>query len=145
MAKPSTIERKLGNMRVNVPYFADQIEPKGRLLPQPECQACWYYFMLAHQAALGVGSGPESQVIVVDDSLETPLWMEHRYHQIARTVAMIYGLESPDSFLPYAPLVEKEAERIAYEKNQPFEMPYGIWKPFGVGEIGRKPSIIGLQ
>jgi hypothetical protein len=143
MAKPpAKIDSKMGSFRVVMPIFEDQLEPKGRLIPDRGCQACWYYFMLAQQCMLAVGTGPESQIIVVDDGLETPLWMENRFHQIAQTTAMLYGLESPDDFLKYAPLIEQEANRIYGIMDQPFVMPVQIWKPFMVGKDKSRLGII---
>lgn len=135
-------EVKLGDLHLRFPVFEDQIEPKGFLKPDKECHACWYYFMLAYASWLGAGTGPESQIIVVDPGLETPLWMEKRWHQIAKTVALIYGLESPDSFLPFAKIVEQEANRISPEG---FEMPAEIWRPFMVGKEGRTSGLIGFN
>jgi hypothetical protein len=135
-------QTKLGGFTVNFLVFADQVEPKGRLVDEKGCHACWYYFMLAYSNWKEVGTGPESQIIVVDEGLETPLWMEHRYHNIAKAVAMIYGLESPDDFLKFAPLVEKEAERIYAIMEQPFTMPVDIWKPFMVGNDASRLGII---
>jgi hypothetical protein len=114
-------------LKFNYPFFTDQVEPKGRLLIDKRCHACWFYFMLATKNKNVVGKGPEDQIIEVDPGLETPLWMDLRYDQIARSVAMIYSLESPDEFLPYFEIVEKEANRLG------FEVPFEIVTPFGVG------------
>ncbi len=112
--------------------FRDQIEPKGRLVIAKECHACWYYFMLAYSSWESAGDGPESQIITVDPALQTPEWMERRFDQIARTVAMIYQLDSPEAFLPYFPIVEREAKRMS-PFGEAFEIPFAILKPFGVG------------
>jgi hypothetical protein len=89
--------------------------------------ACWYYYMLAHKNWLRVGRGPEDQIIVEDSALQKPLWMNHEYHQIATSVATLYGLTSPDDFIRFFPLVQAEAQRIG------FEVPYEIIEPFDVG------------
>lgn len=96
--------------------FEDQIEPKGYLTRDKRAHACWYYFVLATKNRADVGKGPESQTIVVPSHDEgSVLWMDKRYAQIARSVAMLYGLNSPDDFTGYWPLVEKEARRLGIE------------------------------
>ena len=114
-------------LKLNYPMFVDQVEPKGRLIIDRRCHACWYYYILASKNLAKVGRGPEDQIIEVDPGLETPLWMDLRFDQLARTIAMMYQLESPDEFLRFFPIVEQEANRLG------FEVPYQIVAPFGVG------------
>lgn len=114
-------------LHFDYPYFKDQLAPKGELLVDKRCHACWFYYVLAAKNRADTGTGPDSQIIEVDPGLNTPLWMERRYHQIATTVALIYGLSSPDEFLPFFPVVEREARRHG------FEIPPDILTPFMVG------------
>ena len=109
------------------PMFYEQIEPRGRLVLDKACHACWHYYMLADKNRVKVGRGIDDQIIVIEEGEYAPDWMDKRYHQIAKTVAMIYGLESPEDFLPYFPLVEAEARRLGYTVE------FEIIKPFGVG------------
>ena len=109
------------------PLFMDQVEPRGRLLLNKACHACWFYYMLADKNRVKVGSGIEDQTITFDSGEQEPDWMNKRYHQIAQTVAMIYGLNSPEDFLPYFPVVEAEAQRLGYTVH------WELLRPFGVG------------
>lgn len=81
------------------PFFEDYLEPKGALAINKECHACFYYAMLAAKARGLVGSGIDSQIITYRVGDQPPEWMESRDEELARSVALIYGLESPDSFL----------------------------------------------
>src|SRR3546814_13846836 len=76
------------------------------------CHACWYYLMLAQKNKEQVGKGPESQIITVDTwSSEKPLWHEKRYKAIAKSVAIIYGCDSPEDFLKFIGPCLREAQR----------------------------------
>lgn len=52
-----------------------------------------------------VGDSIEDQIITDESE-----WMDKRYESLARTVAMIYGLPSPDEFMKFWPYVVKEAQ-----------------------------------
>lgn len=88
-------------MKINYEYpmFSDYLEPKGALAINKESHACFYYVMLAMKARALVGKGIESQIIEYKVGEAAPLWLESRDEEIARSVALIYGLESPDAFL----------------------------------------------
>ena len=43
---------------------------------------------------------------------ENATFLNKNYKAIAKSVAVIYGLESPDEFLRFRRLIEKEAERL---------------------------------
>lgn len=118
---------KGGTLKLRYPYFVDQIEPKGRLLIQKECHACYYYMIIARNNIMAVGKGPESQIIVIDDGEETPLWMDKQLDQQARSVATLYQLESPEEFLVFVPQAMEEMKR------QGFEVPLEVLRPFGIG------------
>lgn len=89
------------DMKINYeyPFFADYIEPKGALAINKESHACFYYVMLAMKARALVGSGIDSQIIEYEVGTTPPAWMESRDEELARSVALVYGLESPDDFL----------------------------------------------
>jgi hypothetical protein len=56
--------------------------------------------MLAYKAR--GNAGPiETQIIEYKVGEAIPLWREQRDSEIAQSVAIIYGLESPDKFLIY--------------------------------------------
>jgi hypothetical protein len=90
------------NKRLNYeyPFFEDMVEPHGALTINKECHACFYYAMLAYKAR--GNAGPiETQIIEYKVGEAIPLWREQRDSEIAQSVAIIYGLESPDKFLIY--------------------------------------------
>lgn len=74
--------------------YPNLTKPHGALSSDSRSQACWYFYSLAHKVYEMVGKSIEDQFGVLDDEL----WMDKRYVQIARSVAMQYGLESPDEF-----------------------------------------------
>lgn len=81
------------------PMFEDYIEPKGALAINRESHACFYYAMLAAKARGLVGSGIDSQIIQYRVGDTPPAWKESMDEELARSVAILYGLESPDAFL----------------------------------------------
>lgn len=119
----------IGKIKFTYPIFTDQIEPKGRLIIDRACHACWFYVSLAMKNLELVGIGPESQVIVVEDGGPTPLWNKLNFDQIARSIALMYQLDSPEVFLRYRPLIEREALRLGGKINDM------VWRPFGVGVL----------
>lgn len=102
-------------MNLRYPYFQDQIEPKGRLTLDRASHACWFYYMLADKNHQKVGRGPEDQILEVDPGLETPLWMDRNFDQIARSVAILYGFDSPDDYAKFMPVVLMELDRLGIE------------------------------
>lgn len=77
------------------PKFPDHTVPHGRLSSDPRSQACWYFYLLAQKQKEVVGETLEDQSFRL---LEDDLWMDKHYVQTARSVALLYGLESPDEF-----------------------------------------------
>lgn len=78
--------------------------PFGALPRDMRAQACWFFYVRAQAIKERVGKGPEDQIL-----LEGELWMDKHYVQLARTVALIYGLESPDEFAKFWQYVQQEA------------------------------------
>jgi hypothetical protein len=105
-------------LRYDYPIFEDQIEPKGLLTRDPRCHACWWYAMLAQKNKRLVGKGPEDQIIVYDVGSTPPVWMDKNYEKIARSVAIQYGLESPDDFLRYRAVVWAEGVRLGMDLTE---------------------------
>jgi hypothetical protein len=96
------------------PYFEDYLEPNGALCVNRECHACFYYGMLAWKAR--GNAGPiDSQIIQYKVGEEIPLWREPRDAEIATSVAIIYGLESPDKFLIYKKRAWAQAKLLGFE------------------------------
>lgn len=83
------------------PFYEQLVQPKGYLTLDMRCHACFHYTMLAGKARVAAGTGPESQIIQYRVGDTPPEWMESRDWEIAKSVAIIYGLESPDEFLKF--------------------------------------------
>lgn len=95
-----TRDGRVGNLNYEYPFFADLVEPNGALALDKRSHACWYYTMLAMRARGLHAGGIENQIIQVKVGNESDThWHESRDEEIARSVAIIYGLESPDEFL----------------------------------------------
>src|SRR5690606_9462750 len=113
------------NLHYDRPMYLDQVIPKGELTLDPLCHACWYYLMLAQKNKMKVGDGPESQIIVMDTwSSDKPLWREKRYKAIAKSVAMIYGCESPEDFLKFIGPCLREAQRLGIQFDEEICYPW---------------------
>lgn len=84
------------------PMFENYIVPNGVLTLDKRCHACFYYGMLAQKARNLAGAGPESQIISYKVGETPPEWMESRDEELARSIAILYGLESPDDFLRFS-------------------------------------------
>lgn len=112
------------DLHYNRPMFEDQMIPKGHLTMDIRSHACWYYACLAEKNRLRVGRGPEDQIITYDaENNERAVYENKNFKAIAKSVATIYGLESPDEFLRFRPVVEQEAQRL--------DITFGdeIWRP----------------
>ncbi len=106
------------NVKMNLTplYFRDHVAPTGYLTHDMACHACWYYFMLATNAKTAVGKGPEDQIIEYNaESLtDVPLWQDTHFNQQAKSVAFLYGLESPDEMFKFWPNVKMECFRLGF-------------------------------
>ncbi len=87
--------------------FPDNTKPNGFLSRDKRSQACWYFYMLAQKSKERIGESIDDQFGI----LEGELWMDKQYIQLAKTVALIYGLESPDEFAKAWDEVKSEALR----------------------------------
>lgn len=74
--------------------YPDLTKPKGYLSRDMRSQACWYFYTLAQNLYEKVGKTVEDQFAV----LEGNLWMDKRYVPVAKAVAILYSLPSPDEF-----------------------------------------------
>jgi len=97
MTKDGRVTREL---HYEYPYFESLVEPKGALSIDRRSHACWYYVTLAMRARGLHNGGIDNQIIQVRVGEEGDThWHESRDEEIARSVAIIYQLESPDEFL----------------------------------------------
>lgn len=88
------------------PTFPDHTKPKGALSRDKSAQACFYFYLLAQKQRELVGQSLEDQTFRL---LDGDLWMDTHYVQTARSVALLYGLESPDEFAKHWTEVKQEA------------------------------------
>ena len=117
------VDRK--DLHYNYPMFADQTIPNGELTLDKACHACWYYAMLATKNKELVGSGIHDQIITVDThSNETVLWRNKNYMNLAKSVCIMYGLETPEEFLQFADVILKEGQRNGIEFAMEIFLPW---------------------
>lgn len=97
-----TRDGRVGNLHYEYPMYMEYIEPNGALNLDKRSHACFHYTKLAMRARALHAGGIENQIIQVrvGDENDTH-WHESRDEEIARSVAIIYGLESPDEFLKF--------------------------------------------
>jgi len=96
-------------------------EPTGylpRFKQEPAAHACWYFYVLCQQSKEQIGKSIDDQFGL----LEGELWLDPHYEKIARTVCMMYGLDSPDDFYPYWERVAAEASRCKLPIPSPVYM-----------------------
>lgn len=94
------------------PVYPDLTHPRGELPNDKRAMACWYFYTLAQQLHERLGKSTEDQFGLLDGDQ----WMDPQYEQIARSVAKLYQLESPDEFAKFWSYVEKQAWRMGYPK-----------------------------
>lgn len=90
----------IGKVAYEYPYYEDLVEPRGVLKVCRESHACFYYGILATKARQIAGK-IDSQIIEYKVGEQPPEWHESRDLELARSVALIYGLENPGLFLLY--------------------------------------------
>lgn len=95
------------------PYYADLVEPHGALTVDRRSHACFYYGMLATQAR-GKAGAIETQIIEYKVGDVAPDWNEERDLELARSVATIYQLESPEEFLAFRRQAWAQASAMGY-------------------------------
>lgn len=103
-------------MKLNLQYptFPDLTHPNGYLPNDKRAQACWYFYTIAQKAKEDIGESTEDQIL-----LETDRWMDPMYENQARSVALMYQLESPDEFLKFFGFVEKQALDMGLPRPSP--------------------------
>lgn len=97
------------------PFFESYLEPNGALNIIPACHACFYYGMLAAKAIAMIGDSNESQILVYKVGDTPPPWMEANLGNIARGVAMMYALDSPEDFLKFKSEAWAQAKLLGVE------------------------------
>jgi hypothetical protein len=108
-------ESLLKNIAYEYPYFADYIEPKGALSIDRASHACFYYGILALRSRETAGSSIDSQIIEYNIHETPEPWMEPRDVEIARGVALMYALNSPDDFLQHRARAWEQARRLGID------------------------------
>lgn len=79
--------------RLNLQY---PVYPDLECLPNDKrVYACWYYYTLAQKLHEMLGDSTDDQFGI----LEGERWMDPRFEQIARSVALMYGFENPGPFM----------------------------------------------
>jgi hypothetical protein len=81
------------------PMYLDLIEPKGALSLDKRSHACWDYTRKAMRARELHAGGIQNQIIQYKVGDTPDPWHESHDEEIAKSTAIIYGLESPDEFL----------------------------------------------
>jgi len=102
--------------KINFHYsvFPDLTHPKGFLPDDKRAQACWYFYTIAHQTKVIVGDSIDDQIILEED-----LWMDKRYERQARTVAMMYQLDSPEEMFKFWDYVKQQARSLGLPDPAP--------------------------
>lgn len=110
--------------------FQYPIYPDLTLLPvNKRAYACWYYYTLAMKLSEMLGDGStESQFGI----LEGEPWLDPRYEQIARSVALMYGLKDPGEFMEnrFWEVVEDQAIEVGLPRPH-----YRIKKPLKIALV----------
>lgn len=102
------------SLHLTPPIFNDHMIPDGAL-PRPEqfgntgiaAHACWFYYLIAHAALVEARKTIDEQI-----RLEGEEWATTDFVQQKRTVAMLYGLRSPEDMDRWWIQVAKECDRI---------------------------------
>ena len=108
-------DSRLEGLALTIHYkiFVDQIAPDGFLTNDKACHACWYFYLCAESNRRQVGKSIEDQILEYDAVNNTvPLWNDKRYNAIAKSIALMYGLESPSEFEKFWVNVRLEADRL---------------------------------
>lgn len=87
--------------------FPEHTKPSGCLSKDRRSQACWYFYLLAQKQKEIVGESVDDQFAIIEGNP----WKDKHYVQTARTVAKMYGLESPSEFMKAWDEVIAEAQR----------------------------------
>lgn len=96
-----TDESLVKRLNYEYPWFEGLIEPHGALTMDRRSHACWYYTVLCMRARRLHAGGIANQIIQYKVGDTPPEWLESRDLEIAKSVAIIYALESPDEFLKF--------------------------------------------
>lgn len=100
------------------PRYMSHITQAGGALPDvPGAHACWHYCRLSIRALEKVDYGAE---------YEGELDHTNMINNIARSVAMLYRLDSPDDFLKFMPLVRMEAMKWELLWDERIVAPYTV-------------------
>lgn len=101
-------------IKFTYPVYPELTHPRGYLPDDKRAQACWYFYTIAQLSKELVGESTEDQIILEDDR-----WMDSHYVQQARSVAMMYQLESPDEMLKFWDYVALQAKELGLPAPSP--------------------------
>lgn len=104
------------------PYYSDMIQPKGFLGIDRRFHACFTYFLLCHKLKEKAGESIDDQIVYEGDA-----WIDKPYGDIARSVAMRYGLESPDDFLKFDFIRAVRLEAARQQLPRPHDEYLKVW------------------
>lgn len=90
--------------------------PNGFLSRDMRAQACWYFYTLAQQMKERLDESSDGTNI---KTLEGELWMAPAYVQLAKSVATLYGLESPSEFAKAWDQVREQAAALMLPEPAP--------------------------
>ncbi len=99
-------------MALRFPTYPDLTTPNGELPDDKRAQACWYFYTLAQNLWEKLGKSTEDQFGLLDGEL----WMDPHYVQLARSIANLYSLESPDEFAKFWPYVDRQCVVLGFPK-----------------------------
>ena len=108
-------DSRLEGLALTIHYkiFVDQMPPVGFLTGDKACHACWYFYLCAESNRRQVGKSIEDQILEYDAVNNTiPVWNDKRYNAIAKSIATLYGLESPSEFQKFWTNVKLECRRL---------------------------------
>lgn len=102
------------NVDFRPPRFVSHIAPSGLLPDVAGAHACWYYCRCAIQSLKRVDQGADYANEVDHQNM---------LHNLARSVALLYRLDSPDNFLIFLDFVKAEALIHQLEWDERIESP----------------------
>ena len=100
-----------GKINYGYPLFVDHVIPRGHLPIDKRAHALFRYYQLCQKLLEKAGFSTDDQIIYDDAP-----WMDKPYGNIAKGVAVQYGLADPGEFLKpgFKQMVEAEIRRLGW-------------------------------
>lgn len=114
--KTSILNSKVGPVTFQAPYFEELISQphdashKGRLTREPECHACWYYFLLAAK-----NLKLEKDNLVPEDEI-SHLFPVEKARKLMESVALMYAT-TPGKIVRYWDACDAQRIALGYSTN----------------------------